>query len=129
MDPKVSKYVSRSSRVVNAEIMIAKMSRHERAWAGECERRERLSIPASFKRGLKDSLYFSVGTKSRVKVTYADAKMLARLTTPVCLKHDVTCMYSFHFSALSQIPLYRLIASNSPDRAVTPPTRLPLKIE
>jgi hypothetical protein len=44
---------------LNAEIMIAKMSRHERAWGGECERRERLSIPASFKRGLKDSLYFS----------------------------------------------------------------------
>jgi hypothetical protein len=28
---------------------------------------------------------------------------------------------------LSQIPLYRPIASNSPDRAVTPPTKLPLK--
>jgi len=40
---------------------------------------------------------------------------------------NVTFMYSFHFSALSQIPLYRPIASNSPDRAVTPPTRIPLK--
>ncbi len=32
---------------------------------------------------------------------------------------NVTFMYSFHFSTLSQIPLYRPIASNSPDRVVT----------
>jgi hypothetical protein len=75
-------------RVVNAEIMIAKISRHERAWGGGCKRRERLSIPASFKSGLKDSLYFSADTKSRVKVTYADAKRLARLAEPVCWKHE-----------------------------------------
>ena len=42
----------------------------------------------------------------------------------------VTFVYSFHFSPISQIPdqipLYRPIASNSPERVVTPPTRLPV---